>query len=50
MRGPSTRPVNGVGAVVGVRALSDYDALFDLTPAITDEAAVAARASLEVVR
>lgn len=50
MRGPATRPVNGVGAVVGVRALSDYDALFDLTPAITDEAAVAARASLEVVR
>lgn len=50
MRGPATRPANGVGAIVGVRALSDYDALFDLTSAITDEAAVAARASLEVVR
>ena len=45
MRGPVTRPATGVGAVVGVRALSDYDALFDLTPAV-----VAARARLEVVR
>ncbi len=50
MRGPATRPVTGVGAVVGVRALSDYDALFDLTPAVTDEVAVGARSRLEVVR
>nr|WP_239455383.1 IS21 family transposase [Nocardioides gilvus] len=50
MRGPTTRQSSGVGAVVGVRALSDYDALFDLTPTVTDEAAVAARARLEVVR
>jgi transposase len=55
MRGPTTRPATGtgvgaVGAVVGVRALSDYDALFDLTPAVTDAAAAAARARLEVVR
>lgn len=49
MRGPSTQAA-GMGAVVGVRALSDYDALFDLTPAVTDEVAVAARARLEVVR
>jgi hypothetical protein len=33
-----------------VRALSDYDALFDLTPTVTDSAAVAARAKFEVVR
>jgi hypothetical protein len=50
MRGPTARQAMGVGAVVGVRALSDYDALFDLTPAVTDAAAVAARARLEVVR
>ncbi len=50
MRGPAARPATGVGAVVGVRALSDYDALFDLTPAVTDTAAVTARARLEVVR
>ena len=50
MRGPTTKQMAGVGAVVGVRALSDYDALFDLTPTVTDEAAVAARARLEVVR
>lgn len=58
MRGATSRPTAGtglgtgraVGAVVGVRALSDYDALFDLTPIVTDEAAVAARARLEVVR
>ena len=62
MRGPSSRPATGVGSVVGVRALSDYDALFNLiptitppitppiTPAITDAAAVAARAQLEVIR
>ena len=50
MRGPSTRPATGTGAVVGVRALSDYDDLFDLTPAVTDAAAVAAQARLEVVR
>ena len=50
MRGPTIKQATGVGAVVGVRALSDYDALFDLTPAVTDEAAVAARANLEVVR
>ncbi len=49
MRGPA-KQTTGVGAVVGVRALSDYDALFDLTPTVTDEAAVAARASLEIVR
>ncbi len=50
MRGPTTRPASDVSAVVGVRALSDYDDLFDLTPAVTDTAAVAARARLEVVR
>ncbi len=50
MRGPTTRPATGVGAVVGVRALSDYDDLFDLSPTVTDAAAVAARARLEVVR
>ncbi len=50
MRGPTSRPAAGTGAVVGVRALSDYDALFDLTPAVTDAAAVAARGKLEVVR
>lgn len=50
MRGPTTKQVAGVGAAVGVRALSDYDALFDLTPTVTNEAAVAARARLEVVR
>jgi len=33
-----------------VRALSDYDALFDLSPTLPDAAAVAARATLEVVR
>lgn len=49
MRGSSS-PATRAGAVVGVRALSDYDALFDLTPTVTDEAAVAARARLEVVR
>jgi hypothetical protein len=49
MRGPTTRPASDVSAVVGVRALSDYDDLFDLTPAVTDTAAVAARARLEVV-
>jgi len=51
MRGPTARSATGVGAVVGVRALSDYDDLFDLTtPAVTNTAAVAARARLEVVR
>ena len=50
MRGPTSRPATGVSAVVGVRALSDYDALFDLTPAVTDAAAIAARGRLEVVR
>lgn len=50
MRGPTTKQTTGIGAVVGVRALSDYDALFDLTPTVTDEAAVAARANLEIVR
>ena len=50
MRGPTARPATGAGAVVGVRALSDYDDLFDLTPTVTDAAAVAARARLEVVR
>lgn len=50
MRGPTTRPTAGTGTVVGVRALSDYDALFDLAPTVTDEIAVAARARLEVVR
>ncbi len=50
MRGPTAKQTTGVGAVVGVRALSDYDALFDLTPTVTDEAAVAARANLEIVR
>ncbi|WP_157953259.1 Mu transposase domain-containing protein [Nocardioides allogilvus] len=51
MRGPTTtRPATGTGAVVGVRAMSDYDDLFDLTPSVTDAAAVAARARLEVVR
>lgn len=62
MRGPSSRPATGVGSVVGVRALSDYDALFNLTPpstppstppitdAATDAAADAARAQLEVIR
>ena len=55
MRGPATQPATGVGAGVGagvgVRALSDYDALFDLTaPVVTDAAAVAAPARLEVVR
>ena len=50
MRGPTARPATGVGAVVGVRALSDYDDLFALTPTVTDAAAVAARARLEVVR
>lgn len=49
MSGPSS-PAARAGAVVGVRALSDYDALFDLTPTVTDEAATAARARLEVVR
>lgn len=49
MRGPSS-PATRAAAVVGVRALSDYDALFDLSPSVTDEAAVAARARLEVVR
>jgi hypothetical protein len=44
MRGPTTNHATGLGAVVGVRALSDYDALFDLAPAVTDEVAVAARA------
>lgn len=48
MRG--TRPVSGVGTVVGVRALSDYDAMFDLTPTPSDPAATSARARLEVVR
>lgn len=50
MHGPTTRAATGAGAVVGVRALSDYDALFDLTPTVADEAAAAARARLEVVR
>jgi len=49
MRGPTAQQAIGGGAIVGVRALSDYDALFDLTP-VTDEAAVAARARLEVIR
>lgn len=47
MRGPASR-ASSAGAVVGVRALSDYDALFDLTPTATNDAAVAAR--LEIVR
>jgi len=47
---PAAQQATGVGAVVGVRALSDYDALFDLTPTVTDAAAVAARGKLEVVR
>jgi len=50
MRGRSGRPGTGAGAAVGVRALSDYDALFDLAPTLPDAAAVAARATLEVVR
>lgn len=50
MRGLTVRPATVVGAVVGVRALSDYDDLFDLVPTVTDAAAVAARARLEVVR
>jgi len=50
MRGPTGRPGTGAGAAVGVRALSDYDALFDLAPTLPDAAAVAARATLEVVR
>jgi len=49
MRGP-TRPASDVSAVVGVRALTDYDDLFDLASAVTNTAAVAARARLEVVR
>ena len=49
MRGPTMRPATGVGAAVGVRALSDYDDLFSLTPPTPDAAAVA-RARLEVVR
>ena len=48
MRGPAAQPPSG--CVVGVRALSDYDALFDLTPGVSDTAAAAARAGLEVVR
>jgi hypothetical protein len=55
MRGPTTRPAVGggpsaVGTVVGVRALSDYDDLFDLTATVSDDAAAAARARLKVVR
>jgi len=54
MRGPTGQHPAGVGAlagaVVGVRALSDYDDLFDLAPAITDAPAVAAPARLEVRR
>jgi hypothetical protein len=52
MRGPTGRAGTGAGAgaAVGVRALSDYDALFDLAPTLPDAAAVAARATLEVVR
>ena len=49
MRGPTPRPATGVGAVVAVRALSDYDDLFDLTPPTTAAAAVV-RTDLEVVR
>jgi len=47
MRGPNnTRSRTGVGAVVTVRSLSDYDDLFALTPA----PAAAGSAGLEVVR
>jgi hypothetical protein len=50
MRGPTAQQAIGGGAIVGVRALSDYDALFDLTPTVPDEVAVATRARLEVIR
>ena len=50
MRGPTPRPATGVGAVVAVRALSDYDDLFDLTPPPTTAAAAVVRTDLEVVR
>jgi len=49
MRGPTSGRTTGVGAVVGVRALSDYDDLFALTPPLADDTA-AARPQLEVVR
>ena len=50
MRGPTMQQATGVGAAVAVRALSDYDDLFALTATVTDAAAVAARARLEIVR
>jgi transposase len=50
MRGPVGGRTTGVGAVVGVRALSDYDDLFALTPTVTETAASTARPRLEVVR
>jgi hypothetical protein len=49
MRGPGAQRTTGVGAVVGVRALSDYDDLFDLTPTAVD-APAAVRPQLEIVR
>ena len=53
MRGPAARPATGMGAAVGVRALSDYDDLFALIPpaAPADTAAdTTAPVALEVVR
>ncbi len=58
MRGPAARPATGVGAAVGVRALSDYDDLFALTPPATAPAdttagtmaGTTAPVALEVVR
>jgi len=54
MRGPTARPTTGVGAAVGVRALSDYDELFALNPPATaptgTTAGPTAPAALEVVR
>jgi hypothetical protein len=48
MRGPAAQRTTGVGAVVGVRALSDYDDLFALTPTV--DVAASVRPRLEVVR
>lgn len=50
MRGPAAQRSTGLGAVVGVRALTDYDDLFALAPISTDDDAATPRPRLEVVR
>ncbi len=54
MRGPAARPTTGVGAAVGIRALSDYDDLFALAPPATTAVAATsgavARTAVEVAR